>query len=139
MSTAAVAPQSRAAPSISSSSYRSNDTPFSVESQKPASTASDPSRRNQHDEQQEQLTEARQTIEQLRKQLDAVRQEPPTSVRPRLQYSASGRKLAPTVQPLDAVHQHLAQLERPRPTEGYPVQVVIAIAVIVFVFTYIFF
>jgi hypothetical protein len=61
-------------------------------------------------------------------------------LRPRLNtQTSSTRKLASTVQPLDAVHQHLAQLEKPRPVEGYPPQVVLGVAVLVFIFTYLFF
>lgn len=52
---------------------------------------------------------------------------------------SNGRKLAATVQPLDAVHQHLAALEKPSPVEGYPPQVVMAVAALVFIFTYLFF
>lgn len=61
-------------------------------------------------------------------------------LRPRLNtQSSSTRKLASTVQPLDAVHQHLAQLEKPRSVEGYPPQVVLGVALLVFIFTYLFF
>ena len=51
----------------------------------------------------------------------------------------NGRKLASSVQPLDAVHQHLAALEKPRADEGYPPQVVMIVAAVVFIFTYMFF
>ena len=51
----------------------------------------------------------------------------------------SGRKLASTVKPEDAVHQHLASLQVASPTEGYPPQVVAIIAFVVFLFTWLFF
>jgi hypothetical protein len=51
----------------------------------------------------------------------------------------NGRKLASTVKPEDAVHQHLASLQVASPTEGYPPQVVAIIAFVVFLFTWLFF
>jgi hypothetical protein len=53
--------------------------------------------------------------------------------------TSSGRKLASTVKPEDAVHQHLASLQVASPTEGYPPQVVAIIAFVVFLFTWLFF
>ncbi|KAI9290188.1 PapD-like protein [Umbelopsis sp. AD052] len=53
--------------------------------------------------------------------------------------TGSGRKLASTVKPEDAVHQHLASLQVASPTEGYPPQVVAIIAFVVFLFTWLFF
>lgn len=53
--------------------------------------------------------------------------------------TTSGRKLASTVKPEDAVHQHLASLQVASPTEGYPPQVVAIIAFVVFLFTWLFF
>jgi hypothetical protein len=60
----------------------------------------------------------------------------------RLRQTASGadsRKLPPNVQPSDAVHQHLAQLQKPHPVEGYPPQVVAIMCGVIFIFTYLFF
>jgi hypothetical protein len=79
----------------------------------------------------DELKAANETIKQLQQQLEELQQ-----LRSR---GNGGRKLASTVQPLDAVHQHLAALEKPRPTEGYPPQVVLGVAALVFVFTYLFF
>lgn len=79
-----------------------------------------------------ELLLALEKIKSLEQQLAEAQKE---SVRSR----SNGRKLAPTVQPLDAVHQHLAALEKPRPIEGYPPQVVFAVAALVFIFTYLFF
>jgi hypothetical protein len=53
--------------------------------------------------------------------------------------TSSGRKLASTVKPEDAVHQHLASLQVASPAEGYPPQVVAIIAFVVFLFTWLFF
>ncbi|KAI8066133.1 PapD-like protein [Thamnidium elegans] len=80
-----------------------------------------------------ELNEALQKIKQLEQQLIEAEKE---NIRSR---SNNGRKLPATVQPLDAVHQHLAALEKPSPTEGYPPQVVLAVAALVFIFTYLFF
>lgn len=79
-----------------------------------------------------ELKLALEKIKLLEQQLAEAQTE---SVRAR----SNGRKLAATVQPLDAVHQHLAALEKPSPVEGYPPQVVLAVAALVFIFTYIFF
>ncbi|KAI8882900.1 VAMP-associated protein [Backusella circina FSU 941] len=89
-----------------------------------------------NDVEQDELKIANETIKQLRQQLEELQQ-----IRSRNNNSTTGggRKLASTVQPLDAVHQHLAALEKPRPTEGYPPQVVLGVAALVFVFTYLFF
>ncbi|KAI8645523.1 PapD-like protein [Parasitella parasitica] len=84
-----------------------------------------------------ELKEALERIAYLEKQLNDIRKE--EGLRARNQTGTSSRKLAPTVQPLDAVHQHLAALEEPRPTEGYPPQVVLGVAVLAFLFAYLFF
>ncbi|CEP16026.1 hypothetical protein [Parasitella parasitica] len=84
-----------------------------------------------------ELKEALERIAYLEKQLSDIRKE--EGLRARNQTGNSSRKLAPTVQPLDAVHQHLAALEEPRPTEGYPPQVVLGVAVLAFLFAYLFF
>lgn len=76
---------------------------------------------------EEELKKANEKIKRLEQQLNE------------LSRNNNGRKLASTVQPLDAVHQHLAALEKPRSVEGYPPQVVIAVAALVFIFTYLFF
>lgn len=81
-----------------------------------------------------ELNEALKKIKQLEQQLIEAEKE---NVRSRS--NNNGRRLPATVQPLDAVHQHLAALEKPRSTEGYPPQVVLAVAALVFIFTYIFF
>lgn len=81
---------------------------------------------------QKELKLALDKIKQLEQQLAEAQKE---NVRSR----SNGRKLAATVQPLDAVHQHLAALEKPHPTEGYPPQVVLGVAALVFIFTYLFF
>ncbi|KAI8146523.1 PapD-like protein [Fennellomyces sp. T-0311] len=79
---------------------------------------------------QEDLRKARDLVAQLQKQIATLQKE---------QEAKGGRKLPPTVQPQDAVHQHLAALEKPQLTEGYPPQVVLIVAAVVFVFTYLFF
>lgn len=81
-----------------------------------------------------ELKEALEKIAKLEKELNNLKMEEGLRAR-----NGGGRKLAPTVQPLDAVHQHLAALETPRPTEGYPPQVVMGVALLVFIFTYLFF
>lgn len=83
------------------------------------------------------MKEALERISYLEKQLNDIRKE--EGLRARNQTGTSSRKLASTVQPLDAVHQHLAALEEPRPTEGYPPQVVLGVAVLAFLFAYLFF
>ncbi|KAI8087913.1 PapD-like protein [Gilbertella persicaria] len=90
-----------------------------------------------NDTTEQQLKESLEKIKLLEKQLADIRKE--EGLRARNLTGTSARKLASTVQPLDAVHQHLAALETPRPTEGYPPQVVMGIALLVFVFTYLFF
>jgi hypothetical protein len=84
-----------------------------------------------------ELKAALEKIALLEKQLSDIRKE--EGLRARNQTGTSNRKLASTVQPLDAVHQHLAALEKPRPTEGYPPQVVFGVAFLVFIITYLFF
>lgn len=84
---------------------------------------------------QDELRRARELIEKLQQEnagLQKIQKEADSAAK-------SGRKLSPTVHPQDAVHQHLAALEKPRPTEGYPPQVVLIVASLVFVFTYLFF
>lgn len=83
----------------------------------------------------DELQSAREMIEQLRKQVTTLQKEQEGTGNG----GKGSRKLASTVQPLDAVHQHLAALEKPNVTEGYPPQVVLAVAALVFVFTYLFF
>ncbi|CAO3629162.1 unnamed protein product [Cunninghamella echinulata] len=73
-------------------------------------------------------------LEQLKKELQDLRQKSSND-----STSIKNKKLSPTVQPLDAVHQRLAQLEKPHPTEGYPPQVVAVIGLVIFLFTYLFF
>ncbi|KAL0083949.1 PapD-like protein [Phycomyces blakesleeanus] len=80
---------------------------------------------------EEELVEAEETIRSLIRQIEKQRQAP---VR-----STSSKKLPSVVQPLDAVHRHLAQLEKGRTTEGYPPQVVLMLAIVVFLITLIFF
>ncbi|GAN09527.1 conserved hypothetical protein [Mucor ambiguus] len=86
---------------------------------------------------EKELKEALEKIAYLEKQLNDLRKE--EGLRARTQTGTSSRKLASTVQPLDAVHQHLAALEEPRPTEGYPPQVVLGVAIFAFLFAYLFF
>lgn len=86
---------------------------------------------------EKELKEALEKIAYLEKQLNELRKE--EGLRARNQTGTSSRKLASTVQPLDAVHQHLAALEEPRPTEGYPPQVVLGVAIFAFLFAYLFF
>ncbi|KAI9268798.1 PapD-like protein [Sporodiniella umbellata] len=78
----------------------------------------------------EKVRRLEREIEELKKQNELTRKENST---------LSSRKLSPTVQPLDAVHQHLAQLEKPCAVEGYPPQVLFGVSFIVFFFTYLFF
>lgn len=80
----------------------------------------------------EDLQAARQLIEKLQSEVAKLQKEVEAGAKPK-------HKLAPTVQPQDAVHQHLAMLEKPHPTEGYPPHVVLAVASLVFIFTYLFF
>ncbi|KAL9537614.1 hypothetical protein MBANPS3_011623 [Mucor bainieri] len=86
---------------------------------------------------EKELKEALEKIAYLESQLNNLRKE--EGLRARNQTGTSSRKLASTVQPLDAVHQHLAALEEPRPTEGYPPQVVLGVAIFAFLFAYLFF
>ncbi|KAI9354155.1 PapD-like protein [Pilaira anomala] len=85
----------------------------------------------QNNSKEEELKKANEKIKRLEQQLSELE-----GLRTR---NNNGRKLPSTVQPLDAVHQHLAALEKPRSVEGYPPQVVIAVAALVFIFTYLFF
>ncbi|KAG2190778.1 hypothetical protein INT46_001818 [Mucor plumbeus] len=101
-----------------------------------ATTTSSVSREVDNNKDKE-LKEALERISYLEKQLNDIRKE--EGLRARNQTGTSSRKLASTVQPLDAVHQHLAALEEPRPTEGYPPQVVLGVAVLAFLFAYLFF
>ncbi|KAI8364180.1 PapD-like protein [Blakeslea trispora] len=100
-------------------------------------TQNNPAEATQLEPTKEQLREALEKIELLEKQLADVRKE--EGLRARNLTGSSARKLASTVQPLDAVHQHLAALETPKSVEGYPPQVVMGIALLVFIFTYLFF
>ncbi|KAI8338501.1 PapD-like protein [Chlamydoabsidia padenii] len=80
---------------------------------------------------QQQINLLQRELEQSKQELDGLR----------LRQNASrtdSRKLPPTVQPSDAVHQHLAQLQKPHPIEGYPPQVVAIMCGVIFLFTYIF-
>ncbi|KAI8343308.1 PapD-like protein [Chlamydoabsidia padenii] len=84
-------------------------------------------------EAQRLITRLQQELTQNKQALDGLRLRQNTTTKD------STRKLPPTVQPLDAVHQHLAQLQKPHPVEGYPPQVVAIICGVVFIFTYLFF
>lgn len=110
-------------PSISIAPILPNTTSNLTE-KKPSTSSAPPPNENE-------LKKALEKIGKLEKELNELKQE---GLRAR-----NGRKLPSTVQPLDAVHQHLAALETPRPTEGYPPQVVIGVAVLVFIVTYLFF
>ncbi|ORX58759.1 PapD-like protein [Hesseltinella vesiculosa] len=90
----------------------------------------------------QQLSSANNTITSLRSELTQIKQD--SELRSRHVNSAEplspmAKKLAPNALPLDAVHQHLAQLQKPRPVEGYPPQVVAAISLAIFLVTYLFF
>ncbi|KAG0776212.1 hypothetical protein G6F22_012734 [Rhizopus arrhizus] len=89
-------------------------------------------------EEKKRLREALETIKRLEKEIEQLKKSQDEGLRERKE-AVGGRKLAPTVQPLDAVHQHLAQLEKPRAVEGYPPQVMLGVAILVFIFTYLFF
>ncbi|KAG1055370.1 hypothetical protein G6F43_002666 [Rhizopus delemar] len=89
-------------------------------------------------EEKKRLREALETIKRLEKEIEQLKKSQDEGLRERKEV-VGGRKLAPTVQPLDAVHQHLAQLEKPRAVEGYPPQVMLGVAILVFIFTYLFF
>ncbi|KAF7722033.1 phosphatidylinositol-binding protein scs2 [Apophysomyces ossiformis] len=94
------------------------------------------------DELVRELKRAQDTITQLQRQLTTQKEEQEkraNGLRSHEKAYATTRTLAPTVQPLDAVHQRLAELEKPRVTEGYPPQVVLIVAVLVFILTYLFF
>lgn len=110
-----------------------------VETQKPRDIVA-PSVDNNNKERE--LKEALEKIKSLEKQLSELQLQQQEGLRARnsnTSNTSGGRKLASTVQPLDAVHQHLAALEKPRADEGYPPQVVLIVAVLVFIFTYLFF
>ncbi|ORE01963.1 VAMP-associated protein [Rhizopus microsporus var. microsporus] len=107
-----------------------------------ATTAVEPQFDNkvQESEDKKQLKEALEKIKRLEKEIEELKRLQDEGMRARNNnQTVGGRKLASTVQPLDAVHQHLAQLERPRAVEGYPPQVLIGVAILVFLFTYLFF
>ncbi|CEG71625.1 hypothetical protein RMATCC62417_07329 [Rhizopus microsporus] len=107
-----------------------------------ATTAVEPQFDNkvQKNEDKKQLKEALEKIKRLEKEIEELKRQQDEGIRARNNnQTVGGRKLASTVQPLDAVHQHLAQLERPRAVEGYPPQVLMGVAILVFLFTYLFF
>ncbi|CEG76981.1 hypothetical protein RMATCC62417_11799 [Rhizopus microsporus] len=107
-----------------------------------ATTAVEPQFDNkiQGSEDKKQLKEALEKIKRLEKEIEELKRLQDEGMRARNNnQTVGGRKLASTVQPLDAVHQHLAQLERPRAVEGYPPQVLMGVAILVFLFTYLFF
>ncbi|KAF7726261.1 phosphatidylinositol-binding protein scs2 [Apophysomyces ossiformis] len=82
------------------------------------------------------LSEAHATIGQLQRQLEQTQ----NNLRMRQNATQSvANNLSRTVQPSDAVHQHLTDLEKPQATEGYPPQIVLLVAVLVFIITYLFF
>ncbi|KAI9031924.1 PapD-like protein [Phycomyces nitens] len=80
---------------------------------------------------EKELEDAQETIRSLISQIEKEKHSP---VQPK-----TSKKLPSIVQPLDAVHRHLAQLEKSRTTEGYPPQVVLMLAMLVFLVTLIFF
>ncbi|SAM07837.1 hypothetical protein [Absidia glauca] len=87
-----------------------------------------------------ELAEAQKLITRLEQELDHSKQ---TLNGLRLRQTTNpikdgARKLPSSVQPLDAVHQHLAQLQKSHPVEGYPPQVVAIICGVIFLFTYLF-
>ncbi|KAI8991403.1 hypothetical protein BDF20DRAFT_844459 [Mycotypha africana] len=100
---------------------------------------------NNSADKEKELKKAYSRIAELERQLDELRStaNAGSGLRARgngqQEHDIGGKKLASTVQPLDAVHQHLADLEKPHPTEGYPPQVVLSVAALVFIFTYLFF
>ncbi|CAO3597409.1 unnamed protein product [Absidia cylindrospora] len=84
---------------------------------------------------QQQIVRLQHELEQSKQDLDGLRlRQNATAATP----AGTTRKLPPTVQPLDAVHQHLAQLQKPHPIEGYPPKVVLIMCGVVFLFTYLF-
>jgi hypothetical protein len=100
-----------------------------------------PSRADEDEKRQlrQALDAAQQKITLLQRELEHSKLETDGL---RLRQTASGadsRKLPPNVQPSDAVHQHLAQLQKPHPVEGYPPQVVAIMCGVIFIFTYLFF
>ncbi|KAI8060036.1 hypothetical protein BC940DRAFT_313002 [Gongronella butleri] len=112
--------------------------------------AVDKTKEKEINELKKQLSAANVTIVSLRSDLaqakqdaDTLRARQPPSVVPTQKPSAPtsplAQKLAPNALPLDAVHQHLAQLQKPRPVEGYPPQVVAALCFMTFVVAYLFF
>ncbi|KAI8086130.1 PapD-like protein [Halteromyces radiatus] len=91
---------------------------------------------------QEQIKRLERELEQSKQDLEGLRlrQNATTTTTAIGNNTIAGtRKLPPTVQPLDAVHQHLAQLQKPHPVEGYPPQVVAIMCGVIFLFTYLFF
>lgn len=108
-----------------------DDTPIiKQETQAPPVVAENDEARKQLKEALEKIKRLETELEELKKQREVSRKEGNV---------VGGRKLSPTVQPLDAVHQHLAQLEKPRAVEGYPPQVLLGVSILVFIFTYLFF
>jgi hypothetical protein len=90
----------------------------------------------------ESILTLQKTIDDLKRELSVAQASTLTQRRPESSASTASpnsRKLASTVKPEDAVHQHLASLQVASPTEGYPPQVVAIIAFAVFVFTWLFF
>lgn len=89
----------------------------------------------------ENILSMQKTIDSLKRELSAAQASVLTQRKSELTTPTAnnGRKLASTVKPEDAVHQHLASLQVASPTEGYPPQVVAIIAFVVFVFTWLFF
>jgi len=91
----------------------------------------------------ENILSMQKTIDSLKRELTAAQASVLTQRKNESASSTSAttgsRKLASTVKPEDAVHQHLASLQVASPTEGYPPQVVAIIALVVFIFTWLFF
>ncbi|KAI8983525.1 PapD-like protein [Pilobolus umbonatus] len=108
-------------------------TPVTTQEQKPTTTSVPKPPIPATEEPSDELRLALNKIKDLEKRLNEMQRLNEEGLRNRNKESAN------KVQPLDAVHQHLAALEKPRPTEGYPPQVVFGIAFFVFIFTYIFF
>lgn len=126
----------QAPPTVAAAVLPTPATAAPVETQKPRDIVVPSGDNNKEKE----LKEALEKIKLLEKQLSELQQGEGLRARSNNNTNTSGgRKLASTVQPLDAVHQHLAALEKPRADEGYPPQVVLIVAVLVFIFTYLFF
>lgn len=89
-----------------------------------------------------ELNQAQNTIAELQRQIaanQAKSAEEESGQRARSQAKSSSRPVASSAHPQDAVHQHLANLERQKTMEGYPPQVVLIVAALIFVITYLFF